>query len=247
VGAVNECAPFSPSDLAELDHQILAPAGAVIPCREAFSGNLRSDTVVLRHDVDANEGSFQCAVDLARWEADRGYRSTYYMLHTAPYWMAKGFYHGVREIARLGHEIGIHADAVGFAVEFGGSPDEILRQALDELRRSGVVVTGVAAHGNALCRNGSRLLFVNDEQFLDCPRPEAGAPGRTVCGVALDPRPLASYGLAYAAERIPHGWRLSDSGGRWSVPFAEAANSLAEGDRGQLHFLMHPDHWTRAL
>jgi hypothetical protein len=233
---------FTAYDLEVVDSVLLRPASAVISVREAFAGNARADSVVLRHDVDDNAGSMDCALRLAKWEAARGYRSTYYLLHTASYWGRPSFNADCRELASLGHEVGIHADAIGWCFEHGGDPHVILAAALRRLRDTGVAVTGVAAHGNALCRDGQRLVFVNDEIFEECPRPEAGPRPRAVGLTEIDPLPLSSYGLTHAAERLPHGWRLSDSGGVWSVhPQAWRAFS------GQLHFLMHPDWWTQAL
>lgn len=250
---MNERAPFTPEDLAELDERILRPAKAVIQVREAFTGNHDPRAVVLRHDVDDNEGAFDCALRLARWEAARGYRSTYYLLHTARYWDRPGFAADVRELAALGHEVGIHADAIGAVVRRGwGDAHAILAGAIAELRASGVAVNGVAAHGAQECRNeDGSLAFVNDELFAECPRPGVGEPTRVVRGIyRLDPRPLASHGLSYAAERASwKTWRMSDSGGTWTLrPFAESALMAAQaGGYGQLHFLMHPDWWTQAV
>jgi len=237
-------APFTPHCLAELDAKLLAPASAVVRARDAWLGLAPDGAVVLRHDVDGNPGSLEAALRLAEWEADRGYRSTFYLLHTADYWMRDGFVHDVRYLEAAGHEVGIHADAIGQAVERGGDPNRIFANALARLRSCGVEVIGVAAHGNPLCRVGGELVFVNDEIFEDCPRPECGDPRRLVYdSVRIDPRPLSWYGLAYAVERLPYAGRLSDSGGRWT-PLWRNRPSVSTG---HLHFLMHPDWWTDAL
>jgi hypothetical protein len=241
---MNDAAPFQHYDLAELDDVLLSRASRVVPACVVARGYADPSAIMLRHDVDDNEGSFDAALALASWEAERGYSSTYYLLHTARYWGRPGFTSDARQFECLGHEVGIHADAIGDAVDSKRRPEYILAEAIAELRGAGVDVTGVAAHGNSLCRaqDGS-LRFVNDELFTECARPECGPPSRTVLGVHIDPMPLASYGLSYAVERLPHGWRLSDSGGVWSVPPREWYATA----KGQLHFLMHPDWWTQAL
>ena len=53
---------------------------------EIAHGKTHPDVIGLRHDVD-NE--IDSSVAFAQWEADRGYRSTYYILHSAPYWQDK--------------------------------------------------------------------------------------------------------------------------------------------------------------
>ncbi len=123
----------------------------------------------------------------------------------------------------------------------------MLESALARLRAWGHVVTGVAAHGDPLCR---RVGFINDEVFAECPRPELGAPDRVLefrgREVQLLPVPLAAYGLEYATERLPRALYLSDSGGVWNVPFPQIAERFPS-PFGQLHILQHPCWWTRAF
>lgn len=234
-------------DLAALDAVILSRARAVVTMREIHAGATGPDVIGLRHDVDDNPGSLETAVELACWEHERGYRSTYFILHTAGYWQAPGFEQALREIAARGHEIGIHANAIPAALTHGGDPAAILRKAIGELRDLGFDVVGVAPHGDPLCYdNAARVRFVNDEIFTECPRPEMGAPDREIvhghARLTLRPEPLAAFGLEYETYRLPHGRYLSDSGGRWNMPLTDAR----DGD-GQLHILQHPDWWKEAF
>lgn len=236
-------------DLNELG-RLLASARAVVAMRDVHEGVTDVDVIGLRHDVDDNPDSLQTAVRIAGWEAERGYRSTFFMLHTASYWSDTGFPEALEQIAGHGHEIGIHANAITVALTEGGHPADILTRAIEQLRSYGHDIDGVAPHGDRLCYAtapaGVRLGFVNDEIFTECERPELGAPDRSIfyegVEVKLEPRPLADFGLSYETYRLPHGRYLSDSGGKWNIPIAEAAIGA-----GQLHILWHPDWWSEAF
>lgn len=237
--------PFKQDDLAELDERLLSRADACIALREVWSGNRGFRTIQMRHDVDDNPGAFDAALAIAKWEAERGYRSTYYLLHTARYFGATGFDAAIREIASMGHEVGIHADALGWCVEHGGDPVKVLEAAIDRLRATGVPVRSVVGHGNAVC---PKFGFANDEQFTECARKGMGEPDRMIAGrVRIEPLPLSHYGLDFEAVRLGRLFQLSDSGGEWAVtPFEETCARFPDRG-GQLHFLWHPDWWTQAV
>jgi hypothetical protein len=229
-------------DLQQLD-RLLSSAREVFCMRDIYEGATGGDVIGLRHDVDDNEDSLATAVKIAAWEAECGYRSTFFMLHSASYWTTPAFPAALEEISAYGHEIGIHANAIATALRDGGDPDEILATALAQLRGYGFPVIGVAPHGDELCH---RVCFVNDEMFAECARPEMGEPDRLIAydgrRFNLKPRPLADFGLEYETYRLPRGRYLSDSGGTWNVP----PETVADGP-GQLHILQHPDWWNDAF
>lgn len=239
--------PFRAEDLSDLD-ALFNKAEAVVAMREIFHGKRRPRVIGLRHDVDDNQGSWQTALQMARWEAERGYRSTYFLLHSASYWRQPGFFEGVQEIAELGHEVGIHLNALATAIKHGGNPVVILSWALGELRtKSGVHVIGSVAHGDEACRDAKgNVVFVNDEMFVECARPEMGDPNRQVGQLRLDPWPMAYFDLKYDANRLPKKFYASDSGGNWSKNWVDVIKE-AVSDEGQLHMLIHPDWWGRAF
>jgi hypothetical protein len=233
-------APFDAGDLRDLD-DLLAKADAVVSMREINEGAGRG-CIGLRHDVD---NVFTPCVELAEWEAERGYQATYFILHDTTYWNSPELRPGLERIAELGHEIALHTNAITTALTTGRCPHETVAGALDRLRYWGHDVVGVVAHGDPLCYKAG---FVNDESFVECARPEMGAPNRTlhdVYSLTLEPRPLASFGLEYDANRLSRSLYLSDSGGRWSLPFDEA--SAWDPADGQLHILVHPCWWTQAF
>lgn len=253
-------APFRAQDLEELDRTLLSRASAVIALEDVHDGHRDPSAIGLRHDVDAGH-ALATAVKMAEWEAERGYRSTYFVLHTSPYWDAPGFPESLDRIAELGHEIGIHTNALAEALRTGIDPDVILDRALHLLRRYGHTVRGVAGHGDPFCnrdRAEGEITFANDEQFIECARPKEGEPDRTIIrgniSLKLEPRPLAVFGLEYEAlvlgGRLP--FRFSDSGGRWLKPGWDETVQIWECERfaakpRQLHFLQHPDWWGQAF
>jgi hypothetical protein len=94
-------APFQPQDLQELDSRLLDKAVSVVPMGHIAGGQRWDRVIGLRHDVD---NVIEPAVEFAAWEAERGYRSTYFILHTAPYWKDKSLLvRSLELIAGCGH------------------------------------------------------------------------------------------------------------------------------------------------
>ena len=260
--------PFTAADLAELDARLLARATSVVAMEDVLDGNHDARAIGMRHDVDAWH-ALATAVRLAEWEADRGYRSTYYVLHTSPYWGSPGFADSLYQIAAAGHEIGIHSNALAESLRTGRDPDLILEVAIRTLRNLGFAVRGVAGHGDPFCnraRAPGEITFANDEQFVECARPQEGEPDRVITRgkrtLKLAPRPLADFGLEYEALNLanPFPFRISDSGGQWLKPgwpeIMAKWNRMWHDFPGQtdasaacrqMHFLMHPDWWAQAF
>jgi hypothetical protein len=184
---------------------------------------------------------------MAAWENERGYRSTYFILHSAPYWQDKRLLRAsVAEIAAYGHEVGIHNAALSEAVRDGTDARVTLAEAILELRAMGHTITGTVAHGASECYdNRGRLQIVNDEMFTECGRPGMGAPDRSVGNCTIQPTPLREFGLDYDANWLARGMYLSDSSGNWSAPFETVVAAFPHP--GQLHMLIHPDWWDQAF
>ena len=234
-------APFLADDLTELE-ALYDEASAVVPMGEIADG-LHDDQVIgLRHDVDNHLAP---AVAMAEWEADRGYRSTYFILHTAPYWQSKDTLRaGLDAIAECGHEIGFHLNAITKALATGHQPLDILRRDLTELRGYGYPVRGVVAHGDNACYEHR---FINDEIFTESRRPSYGDADRTIGGwLKLEPVSRTEFGFDYDPNWLPRAKYVSDSGGTWSQPFDLVAAGFPF-DQGQLHMLVHPDWWAEAF
>ena len=245
---MNERAPFFASDLEELHERLYQQADRVVPMRDIWKGDIGPRVIGLRHDVDDNPGSLDTALRMAEWEFDHGYSSTYFLLHTAPYWNEDMLCRAPL-FEELGHEVGIHVNAVAEALRSHRQPAHILRDALDELRSCGVRVEGCVAHGERECYDSrGQVRFVNDEMFVESPRPSLGKPDRKIVGSdwVIDLRPVSrsEFGLGYDSNWLRRDQYLSDSGGRWSRVFDEVVDGFG---RGQLHMLVHPDWWARAF
>jgi hypothetical protein len=202
------------------------------------------EVIGMRHDVD---NAITPAVDMAQWEAERGYRSTYFILHTAPYWEDKETLKAALEvIADCGHEIGFHINAITAAIETQRDPIAIAAEAVGELRSYGYNVHGVVAHGDAACY---QFNFINDELFTESARPAYGAPDRALGyggEIKLNPISRKGLGFDYDPNWLPRGDYLSDSGGEWSKPWEEVTAGWPD-ETGQLHMLVHPDWWSAAF
>lgn len=241
-------APFRASDLEELDARLLSRAERVVPMYDVARGDTGAGVIGLRHDVDDNQGSLDTALAMARWEFARGYSSTYFLLHGSYYWGEQAL-NAAEEFEELGHEVGIHVNAIAEALRTQSDPHVVLAEALAYLRNSARVV-GCVAHGDPLCRRKDEsVVFVNDELFSESPRPGIGPATRTLVfkgrRMRLAPIPRSTYGLEYDANWLSRGNYVSDSGGRWSQPFERVVSGFP-GD-GQLHVLVHPDWWSEAF
>lgn len=239
--------PFDQRDLDALD-TLFQMADRVVPMRDIHKGDSNPRTIGLRHDVDDNPGSLETAVRMAEWEFEHGYSSTYYLLHDSHYWNDEMLVLA-EHMQELGHEIGLHVNAISIALRDNRIPGAVLLEALEYLRTS-VRVVGCVAHGDMdWCYHKGDLLYVNDEMFSESARPDLGAPDRTITaknGVRLRLVPLSRevFGLEYDANWLPRGDYMSDSGYTWRPMFEEVKARFGEG---QLHVLVHPDWWARAF
>jgi len=235
--------PFTVRDLDDLQRLLLARADRVVAMVDIFRGDTGRNDIGLRHDVDDNAGSLDTALAMAEWEHRNGYRSSYYLLHDSHYWDRVG--DAARDLESLGHEVGIHVNAIAEGLRQHRQPTHVLRDALDELRQH-VRVVGCVAHGDDLCHQAG---FVNDEMFLESARPDWGEPQRRIewrdARITLNPVSRSAFGLAYDAIWLGRGHYMSDSGGQWSVPIVDVASEWPS--HGQLHILQHPDWWAAAF
>lgn len=211
----------------------------VVPLREFSAARVGERAVVgLRHDIDAWLDS---ALVLARLEAERGLRATYFALHTAPYY--RDAIPALKALQERGHEIGLHNDALSVA----GDPGETLRRELERLREAGLEVVGVAGHGSRAAHE--RRLF-GHQVF-------SGLPARPrFPNSAIAPREpdfpqvtLAELGLAYDADFLDNDRYYADSfyderGRRWH-PEELDADALGPGTKTIV--LTHPCHWDEGL
>jgi hypothetical protein len=226
-------------DLKKLE-QLFEMASFVSTLRDLYEKPDSSpDNIGLRHDVD--DRGWDSVLAMAQWEKDRGIRSTWYFLHTAPYW-SHLMGPTLRSLVYMGHEIGIHNNAIAENKRTGEDPFIILERAITELCDwSGVPIRTTAAHGDLLCHQYG---FVNYDMFTECQKQRSGS---SYDGPKL---PLATLGLEYAGDWLPRAAYMTDSGGIWNPGPANPTldDALEEFPyAGRMIILQHPDWWPKAL
>ncbi|KAA0213213.1 MAG: hypothetical protein EDM82_13365 [Cyanobacteria bacterium CYA] len=109
----------------------------------------------IRHDVDAD---MRAAVAEAEIEKMYGARTSYYILHTAPYYgtWIDGVHHRngcmahlYRQIQDLGHEIALHTDPLHLYQNMKLDGAQAVREEIAWLRAQGLKITGTVAHNSA--------------------------------------------------------------------------------------------------
>ena len=113
------------------------------------TADLAKPVIALRHDVDHD---INLAMEMAFWEKEKGYRSTFFLLHTSDYWNDPQFIDKALQIQDFGHEIGLHVNILSEWMQ--GKVDDIyekLKNIVDQLRQSGLNIFGISTHGDPLC------------------------------------------------------------------------------------------------
>lgn len=236
--------------------------GETRPVRFLSESPDEQDVIALRHDVDHD---LDIAMEMAYWESERGLKSTYYMLHTAPYWKDESFVEKCLQIQDFGHEVGVHLNVL--TEWFSGAvddPEARLKEIIRPLMENGVDIVGCSAHGDKVCYSGG---FINYWLFTELKPddPAASESGKSAEGVRegnpekkiVYPKDekltrkdgrvfglwsvrMADVGLRYEANFVKTGRYFSDSGGGW----VRSADPMTEDlSRGRSVVLMHPVHW----
>ena len=113
--------PFQRDDLEQLHTELFSRADRVVPMRDIYKGDRSERVIGLRHDVDDNIGSFWAALQMAQWEFEHGYSSTYFLLHGSHYW-GEEMFEQVPQFEELGHEVGLHVNALAEALRIRQDP-----------------------------------------------------------------------------------------------------------------------------
>jgi len=107
--------------------------------------------LILRHDVDA---SLEAALKMARIENNLGIRSTYFVLfsHKLYNLLEKDDWNTLKEISKLGHEIGVHYDVEVYE-SYGRDLMEILKDEIELLQNLlNRKVFSIACHNVSIMR-----------------------------------------------------------------------------------------------
>lgn len=216
--------------------------------------------LMIRHDVDHD---IDTAVRMAAWEAERGIRATYCLLHTAWYYGkldTDRYRHtdllvdSIERLVGMGHEINFHNNLVTVALTNGVDPIRILENELAFYDSLGVSVTGTSTHGDALCHE---LGYRNWELFRECCDERFGGPrriahtvngARVECGVGE--RSMFEFGLEYEAYDMGKDRYHTESGGNMRTrENTKARRNFGRNEQGRgsvCGVLTHPIWWRFA-
>jgi hypothetical protein len=160
----------------------------------------------LRVDVDHD-------IDTALKMAKVGYAdeiySTFFVLHTAPYYKDKGkLLARCLEIQELGNEIGFHNDIVT-AQAFQGleKPIQWFKQELEWFRINGIKITGISQHGNKACRD---KYYLNDAFWKNFNPVDHFTFTDYVNGKRIERMWFEDSGLEYNTSQLPMDFYYSD-------------------------------------
>jgi hypothetical protein len=223
-----------------------------------LTNNGDKNFLLIRHDVDHDN---RTAIKMAEWEAERGLKSTYCLLHTAWYYgpLEDGIYRHSDELVEcatrlheLGHEINLHNNLVVTALKEGIDPVEVLKAELSFFREElGIPVTGTSTHGDALCRDYN---FRNWELFTECCDDRFGGPrtlsheeGQVKREIELGKYSMFDFALDYEGYDVKRDIYHTDSGGNQRTrqpakgrrPFGRNDESVGE----VIGILTHPIWW----
>lgn len=230
----------------------------VLPIND-FRQTINSKKIVigLRHDVD---NDLNVAYTFSETESKLGFRSTYYILHTAPYYLANKYNMSVHSESILPilksmqddrhFEIGWHNDLVTLQAVYNIDPVLFLHNELKWLRSNGIKIYGSASHGSNYCYT---YFYLNYYFFEECTSPAVGQfvnnTSLPINGTAVPMKKgkFSDFDLKYEAYFLDNNKYFSDasvtSGVRWNIGMLDI-NKLVPGDR--VIILIHPIHWHKA-
>ena len=227
--------------------------------------NYSKRRVLIRHDVDHD---IKTALKMARIESNHGIKSTYYILHTADYFIykLKTTMQICKEIQDMGHEIGIHNDLVSDYFENNLEPKDNLERILEMFCENNIEIKGSASHGSKLihslinnCLNDNMIEYRNYLIFKEIYSKEImlnkdkTAPPNPWIGdkkLELPSIQMSNYKLTYEAYFIPYDKEkyVSDSGGIFWRLGSCPVKILKESSLGDnMQFLFHPIWWKDYL
>jgi hypothetical protein len=230
----------------------------VLPINE-FRQTFNSKKIIigLRHDVD---NDLNVAYNFSETESKLGVRSTYYILHTAPYYLAntnnkevhtENILPTLKSMQNDRHfEIGWHNDLVTLQAVYNIDPVSFLHNELAWLRLNGINIYGSASHGSNYCYV---FKYLNYYFFEECSTPVVGQfvnninlpiDGKTV---PMKKGKFSDFDLKYEAYFLDNNKYFSDAtitnSIRWNIGMLDL-NQLRGGDR--VIILLHPIHWHKA-
>jgi hypothetical protein len=231
--------------LANSDHFLIVQ-------QKDFKKTTSSDKVVLsiRYDIDA---TMDAAIRFAYRQNKYGIKSTFYILHTAPYYGVtnQGFFKRDNNLIYylkalqdvFGNEIGFHNDLVTLQVVYEIEPKAFLKNELLWLRENNIIVKGTTAHGSPYTYiykyNNAYFWYDNFDPVVSH---QFVTKGYTTYTLVRDR--LANYDLEYDGGLLKPDYFFSDSytfyGQRWNMDMVNL-DTIKPGKK--VIILLHPQHW----
>lgn len=181
--------------------------------------------VIIRHDID---NDIRKSVRFAAIEREMGIRSVYYALDTADYWPSFG---ALDQIAKMGHEIGWHNNALTCWLESEMMADlrELVAGPISELRNAGFEIKGTSGHGSSKFTYNNHQIW-GDSHWIGQPQFN-----------------LSEFGLEYEAMlTVQRDYYYSDSRKRWfgDLQWNDLLKLVNEHkETKRIILLIHPEHW----
>jgi hypothetical protein len=123
----------------------------ILTIKEFLESDQPSNCVAIRHDVDRSIGQ---ALDMAKLEADRKIKTSYYLRVTSSVFKTRF----INMLAELGHEVGYHYETLCKANGNITNALNIFRDELETIRKYYPVKT-VCMHGSPLCKWDNRDIW----------------------------------------------------------------------------------------
>lgn len=173
-------------------------------------------TFCIRHDEDWDMAH---SLALARAENRLGLKSVYYLNNTCDYFdYSQAFADQCKELVDLGHQVGLHYNALEEYILKGTPIIDILSKPLDFLRGNGIKVNGGSAHGSRVCRDNRVINFEIWKEFETSDVAIMKRSPKFNGDIGFERIPLSSVGFEYDASLLPHESYISDSSGRlWGM------------------------------
>lgn len=218
---------FTLAAYSELLEAILTSGYQVLTVASYFSGKekggVRSGPIlILRHDAEWNPHR---ALDVAKIEAVKGIRATYYFrADTRVYDITI-----MRDIQDMGHEVGYHFNVLDRCQGDFAKAIMLFEEDLERFRRDGFLVSTVCSHGDP--RAPKKGYKVNNEILVYDPelKERTGILGEAYLDVNFAP-------LKY----------VSDVGIRWNIAAStpELIKWFQSKREPLVYMLTHPDYWS---
>jgi hypothetical protein len=219
--------------------------------------------VIIRHDID-DESDLKYALQMAKTENEYGFKTTYYFRICKNVFVEEH----IRNINKLGHEIGYHYEILGEAEGNYEKAIELFEKHLSKFRKICEIST-IAQHGGPLrnCLNVvtfSNIVevivhFIKGDHIFDHWESkdiwdhydfrDYGIIGEPYLSIDFNE---VSYVSDTNCSWIDSKYRLKDKVNSQSNPLAiqrtdDLIESINRGDSQKIHILIHPSNWKNTF